>query len=295
LTPKVIDPPHPWHKPCLVNPISQFGAMLRGWRDARRMSQLDLAMAAEVSSRHLSCLETGKAQPGREVVVRLAETLEVPLRDRNALLMAAGFAPIYPETALATAPLAEVRRAIDFLLEQQEPFPAVLLDRHWNMLQTNRAFDRVVERVLGGRPSRHANMIRQIFDPDDVRATIVNWEEAARAVIGNLQHTLALSPNDAAGHALIAEALSYPGVPTRWRDLDVARAPAPLMNTIMRDGDAQLCFFSTITTFAMARDVTLEELRIECCFPADDRTRAVCRAMAEADGEGKEKGGHPKG
>jgi len=268
-----------------VASISQFGTILRGWRDARRMSQLDLSLSADVSPRHLSCLETGKAQPGREVVLRLAETLDVPLRDRNALLMAAGYAPIYPETALATAPLAEVRRAIDLLLEQQEPYPALLLDRHWNMLQTNRGMDRVVRRVLGGRASKHDNMIRQIFDPADVRATIVNWEEVARAVIGNLQHTLALSPSDSAGHALIAEALAYPGVPTRWRDLDVASAPAPLMTTIMRDGAEHLTFFSTITTFAMARDVTLEELRIECCFPIDERTRRVCREMAEADAE----------
>ena len=138
-------------------------------------------------------------------------------------------------------------------------------------------------------------MIRQIFDPGDVRATIVNWQAAARAVIGHLQHMLALSPNDAARHALIAEALAYPGMPTRWRDLDVARAPAPLMNTIMRDGENRLCFFSTITTFAMARDVTLEELRIERCFPADDPTRAVCREQADADCGSKEKGGHPEG
>lgn len=247
------------------------------------MSQLDLAFAADVSPRHLSYLETGKSRPGRGIVLRLAETLEVPLRDRNALLMAAGYAPIYPETALATEPLAEVRRAIDLLLEQQEPYPAILLDRHWNMLQTNRGMDRVVRRVLGGRPSVHDNMIRQIFDPQDVRATIVNWEEVARAVIGNLQHLLALSPSDTAGHALIAEALAYPGVPTRWRDLDVASPPAPLMTTIMRDGDEHLTFFSTITTFAMARDVTLEELRIECCFPLDERTRKVCREMADAD------------
>lgn len=285
MTRQVIDLPRQSHMPRPVASISQFGSILRGWRDARRMSQLDLAMSADVSPRHLSCLETGKAQPGRQIVVRLAETLDVPLRDRNALLMAAGYAPIYPETALTTAPLAEVRCAIDLLLEQQEPYPAILLDRHWNMLQTNRGMDRVVRRVLGGRSSAHDNMIRQIFDPADVRATIVNWDEVARSVIGNFQHMLASSPTDSAGRALLAEALAYPGVPTRWRDLDLASPPAPLLTTVMRDGTEHLTFFSTITTFAMARDVTLEELRIECCFPIDERTRRVCREMAQVEAE----------
>jgi len=259
---------------------SHFGALLRGWRVARRMSQMDLAAAANVSSRHFSCVETGKAQAGRDVVIRIAETLEIPLRDRNALLMAAGYAPIYPETALATSHLAEVRKAIDLLLAQQEPFPASVLDRHWNIVQSNKGFDRVVSHVLGGRPSRHANMIRQIFDPEDVRRTIVNWDEIAGAVIGNLQHTLAATPGDDIGHALVAEVLAYPGVPTRWRQLDVATAPSPLLTTVMHDGEGELSFFSTITTFAMPRDVTLEELRIECCFPTDARTRAVLEGLA---------------
>jgi transcriptional regulator with XRE-family HTH domain len=259
---------------------SHFTTLLRGWRSTRRMSQMDLALAADLSPRHLSCVETGKAQPGRDVVIRIAETLEIPLRDRNALLIAAGYAPVYPETALATTQLAEVRRAIDLLLAQQEPFPASVLDRHWNIVWSNAGFDRLVSHVLSGRPSRHDNMIRQIFDPEDVRRTIVNWDEVAGAVIGNLQHTLAATPGDAVGHALVAEVLAYPGVPTRWRQLDMAKGPSPLLTTVMRDGEGELSFFSTITTFAMPRDVTLDELRIECCFPTDARTREVCQALA---------------
>jgi transcriptional regulator with XRE-family HTH domain len=264
-----------------VAELSHFSTLLRGWRTARRMSQLDLAGMADVSPRHLSCIETGRAQAGRDVVIRIAETLDIPLRDRNALLMSAGYAPIYPETALATSPLSEVRRAIDLLLAQQEPFLASVLDRHWNIIWANAGFERVVSHVLGGRPSRHANMIRQIFDPTDVRRTIVNWEEVAGAVIGDLRHALAATPGDRVGHALVAEVLAYPDVPTRWRQLDVVTAPSPLMTTVMRDGAGELSFFSTITTFAMPRDVTLEELRIECCFPTDARTRAVCEALAE--------------
>jgi transcriptional regulator with XRE-family HTH domain len=259
---------------------NDFGVMLREWRIARRMSQLDLALAAEVSPRHLSCIETGKAQAGREIVARIAETLEMPLRDRNALLIAAGYAPIYPETSLATTQLGQIRKAIDLILAQQEPFPASVIDRRWNMIQTNGGLDRLLHRVLGGRPPRHSNMIRQIFDPEDVRPAIANWEEVASAVIGNLQHELAVTPGDSEGRALAAEALAYPGVPSRWRQRDIERAPSPLLTTVFRDGNGELSFFSTITTFAMPRDVTLDELRVESCFPMDEHTAAVCRAMA---------------
>jgi transcriptional regulator with XRE-family HTH domain len=261
---------------------NDFCAMLREWRVARRMSQLELAVVAEVSPRHMSCIETGKARAGREIVTRIAETLEMPLRDRNALLIAAGYAPIYPETSLATTQFAQIGKAIDLILAQQEPFPASVIDRRWNMIQTNKGLDRLLRRVLGGRPPRHSNMIRQIFDPEDVRSAIVNWEEVASAVIGNLQHELAVTPGDTAGRALAAEVLAYPGVPTRWRQRDVERAPSPLLTTVFRDGDAELSFFSTITTFAMPRDVTLDELRVESCFPMDEHTAAVCRAMAES-------------
>ncbi|HJU40413.1 MAG TPA: helix-turn-helix domain-containing protein, partial [Tahibacter sp.] len=145
-----------------------IGALLREWRAARRMSQLDLALEAGVSARHMSCVETGKSQPSREMVMRLADTLDMPLRERNALLVAAGYAPKYPESALATPQLAQVRRAIEFILAQQEPYPAFLLNRHWDVLMANRAAQRVNAYVMRGRQSPHTNMIRQIFDPDDL-------------------------------------------------------------------------------------------------------------------------------
>ena len=163
--------------PSLPAPATRLGALLRQWRAARRVSQLDLALEAGVSTRHLSYVETGKAQPSRDMVARLADTLDVPLRERNALLVAAGYAPEFPERALDTPELAPIRRAIELIVEHQEPYPAFVLDRRWDVQLTNRAAGRVAGFLIGG--SRHTNMVRQFFDPADMRAVVVNWEEVA--------------------------------------------------------------------------------------------------------------------
>lgn len=265
-----------------ASPTPHLGPLLREWRATRRLSQLDLALAADTSTRHLSCVETGKSQPSRELVARLADALDMPLRERNALLLAAGFAPIYPETALATPALAQVRRAIDFILQQQEPYPAFLLDRHWNVLQANAAAVRVNRLVLGGRDSAHRNMLRQLLDPADLRTAIVNWQEIAGHLVHHLHDVIATAPSDHAARALLEEVLAYPGVPSRWRVRDLDSAPSPLLSTIFRVGDDELRFFSTLTRFGTPRDVTLDELHIECCFPTDDATAAWCRRLAEA-------------
>ncbi len=265
-----------------VNPdgAAPLGRLLREWRLARRLSQLDLALESNISTRHLSCVETGKAQPSRELVVRLADALDVPLRERNALLVAAGYAPKYPESPLETPALAQVRRAIDAILTQQEPYPAFLLNRRWDVLGENAAATRVNRFVLGGRDSRHTNMLRQFFDPDDLRGTVANWEEIAGSLIHHLHSAVAAAPGDETTRALLAEVLAYPGVPSRWRRRDVEAGATPLMTTVMRRGDTELHFFSTITTFGTPRDVTIEELHIECCFPVDEATARLCRKLA---------------
>lgn len=257
-----------------------IGTLLREWRAARRLSQLDLALEAEVSARHLSYVETGKAQPSRQMIERLADALEMPLRERNALLTAAGFAPKYPETGLATPGLAPVRRAIDLILEQQEPYPAFVLNRRWDILMANRAADRFGSYVLHGRDSAHTNMIRQFFDPNDMRSAVVNWEEIAEDLLRHLHNEVAGAPSDAAARALLEEVLAYPGVPARWRTRDVESAPQPLLTAIFRRDAQELRFFSTITTFGTPRDVTLDELHIECVYPGDEATAEVCRRLA---------------
>lgn len=243
------------------------------------MSQLELALEAGTSARHLSCVETGKAQPSRDMVARLADTLGVPLRERNALFLAAGFAPEYPETDLGTPALGPVCRAIEFILEHQEPYPAFVLNRRWDILQTNRAAVRVADFLGGG--SAHANMLRQFFDPNDLRAVVANWEEVAEDLIRHLHDEIAAVPSDAAARALLDEVLRYPGVPPRWRTRQLGAAPPPLLTVVFRNGDHELRFFSTITTFGTPRDVTLDELRIECTFPADGATAERCRTLAD--------------
>ncbi|HEY9428689.1 MAG TPA: helix-turn-helix transcriptional regulator [Gemmatimonadaceae bacterium] len=267
--------------PSLPAPATRLGALLRQWRAARRVSQLDLALEAGVSTRHLSYVETGKAQPSRDMVARLADTLDVPLRERNALLVAAGYAPEFPERALDTPELAPIRRAIELIVEHQEPYPAFVLDRRWDVQLTNRAAGRVAGFLIGG--SRHTNMVRQFFDPADLRAVVVNWEEVAGDLIRHLHDEVAAVPSDVAAYALLEEVLRYPGVPSRWHTRDLGAAPPPLLTVHFRKGDQELRFFSTITTFGRPLDVTIDELRIECTFPADDATAEFCRALARDD------------
>jgi transcriptional regulator with XRE-family HTH domain len=259
-------------------PSAHVGALLREWRAARRWSQLDLALEAGVSARHLSYVETGKAQPSRDMVARLADALDMPLRERNALLVAAGYAPKYRETALATPEMSPVRRAIEFILQQQEPYPAFVTNRHWDLLLANGGSSRLFGLLREGGPL-HPNIMRQVFDPNDMRPLLANWEEVAGDLIRHLHNEVAAAPSDAKARALLDEVLAYPGVPDRWRTREPGATPLPMLTTVFRKGDLELRFFSTITTFGTPRDVTIDELRIECMFPVDEGTADVCRKL----------------
>jgi transcriptional regulator with XRE-family HTH domain len=268
-------------RPAAAAPAHPLGDLLREWRGARRMSQMDLALEAGVSTRHLSCVETGKARPSRELVALLAGALDMPMRDRNALLVVAGYAPGYRETALSAPEMSLVRRAIEFILAQQAPYPAFVVNRHWDVLMTNDGVTRVFGWLRGGAP--HGNIIRQVFDPADMRPFIENWDEVAGDLIRHLHHEVAANPSDKVSRALLAEALAYPDVPARWEHRQLGTTPMPLMTVVFRKGDQRLTFFSTLTTFGTSRDITLEEIRVECMFPADDATAAFCKALAAAD------------
>jgi transcriptional regulator with XRE-family HTH domain len=249
-----------------------FGARLRDWRTARHLSQLGLALQADISARHVSQIETGKAQASRDMVVRLADALGLPLRERNALLLAAGYAPEYSAMSLDTPEMAPIRRAIALTLQHQEPYPAFVLNRRWDIIDANAAAGRVAQFLQVA--TVHANMVRQFFDPQSLRAAVVNWEEIAGDLIRHLH-------DEPVARDLLEEALAYPGVPSRWARREFAPAPSPLLTVEFRKLNQSLRFFSTITRFGTPRDVTLDELRIECTFPGDDATAELCHALAQ--------------
>ena len=265
--------------------MSGIGPLLRHWRTARRFSQLTLAAEAAVSVRHLSFLETGRANPSRGMVLKLAEVLEVPLRERNALLVAAGFAPVYPESALDAPALHAVREALDAILAQQEPFPALVLDRSWDILRANAAARRFIAFLTAGRTNSApgpANVLRRIFHPDGVRDQVTNWPEVAEALVRRVRREAVGGVGDERARQILDEVLAYPGVPPSLRDVDPMRPTAPIVPVHYERDGRRFNYFSTVTTLGTAQDVTLQELRIECFFPADEATREeAARLMAD--------------
>ena len=257
-----------------------IGLLLREWRAARKLSQLDLALESGLSSRHLSFIETGKARPSREALARVAAVLEMPLRERNALLLAAGHAPDYPEHGWEAPVLERMRQAVDLILAQQEPYPAFVLDRQWNVLAANAAALRVNRLSMDGRESRHGNLLHQVFDPGDFRAVILNWPEVAEKFLHHLHAQITAAPTDPVPRRLLEEIARYPGVPMPGHL--ALRAPDPVLTLKFRSRMGELHFFETITTFSMPFDITLEGLRIECAFPADAQTAEVCAELARA-------------
>lgn len=260
-----------------------IGVLLREWRRARRMSQLDLAHESGVSARHLGFVETGKARASREIVARLGDALALPLREHNALLLAAGYAPDYGETALASPALERLSQAIELILRQQEPYPAFVINRYFDVLAANDAAGRVNALLMDGRTSPHGNLLHQIFDPRDFRQVIANWPDVAAKFIRQLQDELVATPSDARARRLLEEVLRYPDVPAAWRLRDLGSEPEPVLTMVFNSRAGPLRFFETITTFASPRDVTLDELRIDCAFPADAHTASVCARLASGE------------
>jgi transcriptional regulator with XRE-family HTH domain len=256
-------------------PDMNFGVLLRRWRTVRRVSQLDLALDADISTRHLSCVETGRAQPSREMVLRLAEALQVPLRERNDLLLAAGYAPLYRHTHLDTRELDAARRAVEFLMAQHEPYPVLVTDRYWNTVKMNAGTKRFLGLFPGSDSVRPHNGVRLVFHPKGLRPFIENWESVAARIIQRAHREAAANPSDEPMKRFLKELLSYPDVPSRWRTFDLDEAPPPFLTINYRWKNTTLRLFSALTTFGTAQDVALQELRIESFFPADEATRAA--------------------
>ncbi len=262
-----------------------FGPLLRDCRRARKLSQLELALQAQVSQRHLSFLESGRAAPSREMVLQLAQVLELPLRTRNRLLLNAGFAGVYRERALEAADMGPAREALQRMLNHHEPYPALVVDRAWNLIMENAAvprifsllgdLDQVWERVCGDGPR---NLLKLTLHAEGLRPHIVNLAEIAEAVLARTAHEgLSHAPTQ----AVIDEVLSYPGLPRQLTRIDLASSRLPVLATHFRIGEIDLKLFSMLTTFGTPLDVTTDELRVESFFPLDAASEQILRGLAD--------------
>jgi transcriptional regulator with XRE-family HTH domain len=257
-----------------------FATRLVWWRRRRCLSQLQLALAAECSQRHISFLELGRTQPSRDMVLRLAATLEVPLRSSNEMMLAAGYAPVWSETALDAPTLAPVRDALHYMLTQQDPFPAVVVDRRWNLLQANRGAASLVEFLVGTpEPGAAVNLADALVAPDVLRPHLVNWAEVVRYFLRSVE-TDAIADGTAETAALLQRLLGYEGVRSALASAAPVGADGPVLPMHFRKGDTTLRLFTTIATLGTPQDITLQELRIESFFPMEDATREVFRRWA---------------
>ncbi|MCX4750415.1 helix-turn-helix transcriptional regulator [Kitasatospora sp. NBC_01287] len=254
----------------------QVGPMLRGWRERRRLSQLELALRAGVSARHVSFLETGRANPSRAMVLRLAEQLEVPMRDRNPLLLAAGYAPVFAQTPLADPAMRPVRDAVRQILRGHDPYPALVVDGDWNLVDTNGSFALFTEGVAAELLEPPVNALRLALHPGGMAPRIVNHGVWRAKLLHRLRRRVAA---DDRLRPLYEELLGYP-CDQEEPEVDVPGVGDICIPLRLRHGDLELSFFGTLATFGTPRDITVAELIIESFFPADARTADAVRAMA---------------
>ena len=243
---------------------SPVGTLMRHWRRERRMSQLGLATEMGTTQRHVSFVESGRAQPSRELILRLSRALDVPLRERNQLLLAAGYAPHYRETGLDAPALAQVQTALQRMLNQQEPYPAVVMDRHWDITDANEAATALFTRLLDGPPPTPANVVRLMFGP--LRPHVANFDLTGEALIARVHREAVGGIPDPRTTNLLDEVLAT--APPAWRTPDFARTASPVVPIHFVKDDLNVTYFSLVTTVGTPQDVTLQEIRVELFFPA---------------------------
>jgi len=263
-------------------PANTVGDLLRGWRSRRAWSQADLAFEAGISIKHLSHVETGKAVASREILLQLASALDLSLRDRNALLESGGFARQYGSRDLSAPELDNARRAIDLLLRRHEPFPAIVTDRRWNVMQANRAALRLMEMLLGPeRMQRPLNHMRMFLAPDELKPFVENWEALALALLSRARHEAMAAPLDEALQSTWRELMRLPELPAP--EIDDSAVPGPLCEVRLRKDDVRIGLIGAVLTLGTPQDVTLQELRVEMFMPADAASEAVLSALAAQD------------
>jgi transcriptional regulator with XRE-family HTH domain len=251
------------------------GSLLRQWRERRRLSQLELALDAEISARHLSFVETGRSAPSREMILRLAEQLEVPLRERNHLLVAGGYAPVYAETDLDAPGMAAIRDAVRQVLAGHEPYPAVVVDGHWNLVEANAGVAMFTANVPLELMTPPINVLRASLHPEGMAPGIVNLGEWRAHLLGRLRRQAALTADPYLAD-LYDELRAYP-CDEPEPEIELPGPGEIVVPLRVRHGDQELSFFSTVATFGTPLDITVAELALELFFPADDATAEALR------------------
>jgi transcriptional regulator with XRE-family HTH domain len=258
-----------------------FSALLKYWRGRRGMSQLDLALAADVSARHVSFLESGRASPSQDMVLRLMSTLQVPLRDQNDALRAADFPARFLEPALNAIDPA-IDDAITRMMRQQEPYPLTVLSPSYDILRSNQAAQNIFSRFVQdpARLQKPLNLYALVFDPQLARPFIQNWAQIGRSMVARLHREALSRSNDTRLWALLEQVLAYPAVPQEWRQPDFSDALESTLSLVLARGPHTLRFFTVLTTIAVPQQITLDELRIESYFPLDEPTRCTCDSFS---------------
>jgi transcriptional regulator with XRE-family HTH domain len=262
------------------------GELLRRWRDQRRLSQMALALDAEVSTRHLSFVETGRSQPSRDMIVRLAEHLDVPLRERNELLLAAGYAPAYPESAMDEERMEAVRAAVRQVLAGHEPYPALVVDRHWEMLEANAGVAVLLAGVDPEQLAPPVNALRLSLHPDGLAPRIVNLGEWRAHILDRLRRQVAATADPQLA-SLLEELRAYP-CDQPEPEVELPGPGEIVVPLRLRHGDGELRLMSIVSTFGTPLDITVQELSIEAFFPADAHTAQALRSAVEAQAQAVE-------
>jgi transcriptional regulator with XRE-family HTH domain len=253
---------------------NELGDLLKQWRGLRGRSQLDISVDTGISQRQISFIENGRSVPSRSTLMGIAQALEIPLRERNELLLAAGYAPLYSDAAWNSDEMKSVSKALARMLAQHEPYPAIVMDRYWNVLLTNDAAPRFFNCFIdmSMRPSPR-NMLHLMFDPTGMRPFIANWEALAKALIQRVHREAVGHIVDQKTKDLVTDLLAYPDVQSHWRAPETLSALPMIPMSFVKDG-AMMNYFSLVTTVGTPQTIAAQELRVECMYPADDETEA---------------------
>ncbi len=276
----------PGTKPAARNRyFNDFAAALRYWRDKRGYSQLRLSTESLISQRHISFLESGRSQPSRELILKLGTVLDIPLRQRNVMLLAAGFAPAYQERKLTDPELSAVKQALDFMLAQQAPYPALVVDRLWNLVMSNGPAAMMIRWLLDMPenqpiPREGVNVLKLMLDPQAIRKYLVNWQDVSADLLHWIQREAMSDGPGSEATSLLEQLIALPGIKAATQTPNLDTRVLPFLAVTIRKDDVELNLFTSIATMGTPHDVTVHELRIESFFPADAVTAAWFKSRA---------------